>query len=85
LAKYFFLLSDLSCGIIELTEIHFMGVDYMPSQKNEGNFSYADYLAWPEERWEIMDGISLYAGVAVARSPGDICGSSHSVLSIPVG
>lgn len=31
----------------------------MPSQKNEGNFSYADYLAWPEEeRWEIMDGIA---------------------------
>lgn len=27
--------------------------------KKEGNYSYADYLTWPEdERWEIIDGIA---------------------------
>ncbi|NLI92253.1 MAG: Uma2 family endonuclease [Peptococcaceae bacterium] len=31
----------------------------MPFPENEGKYSYADYLTWPEdERWEIMDGIA---------------------------
>jgi len=31
----------------------------MPLPQDEGNYSYADYLTWPEdERWEIIDGIA---------------------------
>ena len=31
----------------------------MPLPRDEGKYSYADYLTWPEgERWEIIDGIA---------------------------
>ncbi len=31
----------------------------MPLAQEKGNYSYADYLMWPEdERWEIIDGIA---------------------------
>jgi len=31
----------------------------MPLPREEGNYSYVDYLTWPEdERWEIIDGIA---------------------------
>lgn len=31
----------------------------MPLPQEEGNYSYADYLTWPEdERWEIIEGIA---------------------------
>lgn len=31
----------------------------MPLPQEDGKFSYADYLSWPEdERWEIIDGIA---------------------------
>ena len=33
--------------------------DFMPLPQEEGKYSYADYLTWPEdERWEIIDGIA---------------------------
>ena len=47
----------------------------LPRQNYTDRFSYADYLAWPdEERWELID------GVAYCMSPSP--GSRHQELSM---
>ncbi len=36
----------------------------MPLPQEKGNYSYADYLTWPEgERWEIIDGLAYLQAV----------------------
>lgn len=36
-----------------------VGGDCMPLPQEDGKYSYADYLTWPEdERWQIIDGIA---------------------------
>ncbi|KNY27582.1 Uma2 family endonuclease [Pseudobacteroides cellulosolvens] len=45
----------------------------MPLPQEEGKYSYADYLTWPdEERWEIIDGIAY---MQAAPSP------AHQLIS----
>ncbi len=57
----------------------------MPLPQEEGNYSYADYLTWPEdERWEIIDGIAY---MQAAPSPihqeisGGLFAQFHHYLS----
>ncbi len=57
----------------------------MPLPQEEGNYSYADYLTWPEdERWEIIDGIAY---MQAAPSPihqeisGGLFAQFHNYLS----
>ncbi|MHB8126288.1 MAG: Uma2 family endonuclease [Desulfitobacteriaceae bacterium] len=57
----------------------------MPSPQEEGKYSYADYLTWPEdERWEIIDGIAY---LQAAPSPihqeilGSLLAQFHNYLS----
>ena len=31
-----------------------------PAFKNEGYFTYKDYISWPDdERWELIDGVPM--------------------------
>ena len=57
----------------------------MPLPKEEGKYSYVDYLTWPEdERWEIIDGIAY---MQAAPSPihqeisGGLFAQFHNYLS----
>lgn len=57
----------------------------MPLPQEEGKYSFADYLTWPEgERWEIVDGIAYMQG---APSPihqeisGSLFAQFHNYLS----
>ncbi|ODA42097.1 Uma2 family endonuclease [Desulfosporosinus sp. BG] len=57
----------------------------MPLPKGKSNYSYADYLTWPEdERWEIIDGIAYMQS---APSPvhqeisGGLFAQFHNYLS----
>ncbi|KLU62811.1 hypothetical protein CEB3_c07720 [Peptococcaceae bacterium CEB3] len=46
----------------------------MPLAQEKGNYSYADYLTWPEdERWEIIDGIA-YLQAAPSSTHQEILG-----------
>jgi Uma2 family endonuclease len=45
----------------------------LPQQKDKECFSYADYLAWPdEEHWELIDGIPYAMSPAPAKRHQDI-------------
>ncbi len=49
----------------------------MPLPQEEGKYSYADYLTWPEgERWEIIDGIA-YMQAAPSPAHQLISGELH--------
>ncbi|MDI3547356.1 MAG: hypothetical protein PWR10_1008 [Halanaerobiales bacterium] len=53
-----------------------------PLKKRSGEYTYADYLTWPdEERWELIDGIAYNMTPAPSRRHQEILGELHRQIS----
>jgi Uma2 family endonuclease len=52
-----------------------------PKSKGQERFTYADYLAWPdEERWELINGVAYMMSPAPTRKHQELSGNIHSIL-----
>lgn len=52
-----------------------------PRLKEHERFTYADYLAWPdEERWELIEGVPYMMSPAPTRKHQELAGNLHSLL-----